>query len=59
MKLLKEIYGLFVGDPWLALMGLVALALGLVAVKMGAASVAWIPVMIVIIASLAVSVRRG
>jgi hypothetical protein len=59
MKILQEIYGLFVDDPWLALFGLVALAAGAVVVKLGLGAWAGLPVVVVIIVGLVMSVRRG
>lgn len=59
MKALNEIYGLFVDDPLLAVAGLVALAAGGLAAKMGLAAVSGLIVLIIVGIGLTVSVRRG
>lgn len=59
MKALHEIYGLFVDDPLLAVAGLVALAAGGLAAKMGFSTIAGLIVLIIVGIGLTVSVRRG
>jgi hypothetical protein len=58
VKILREIYGLFVDDPWLAAAGLFALALGGVLALVGWHTIAGILEALAIVAGLAVSVRR-
>jgi len=58
VKWLKEIYELFVDDPILALMALVALAVALVLAKLGAPSIAGLAIFLVVAGSLWLSVRR-
>jgi hypothetical protein len=59
MKALEEIYGLFVEDPWLALLGLVALALGGLVAKLGHHTIGAVVIVAVIIGALSWSVRRA
>lgn len=59
MKSLKEIYGLFVEDPLLALMGLVALAAGALVAYLGFRFVAALLEVAVIIIGLVWSVRKA
>jgi hypothetical protein len=58
MKWIKKVWGLFVDDPLLALLGLVALAAGSVAAKIGARDWAGLVVFLVIVVAMTVSVRR-
>jgi hypothetical protein len=58
-KLLQEIYGLFVDDPLLAVMGLVGLAVAAVLAHLGLRLFAGLVLVAVVVAGLAVSVRRG
>jgi hypothetical protein len=59
MKAWREIYGLFVDDPLLAVMGLLALALGGLVAHAGLRLLGGLVAVIVIVAGLTWSVRRG
>jgi CBS-domain-containing membrane protein len=59
MKALEEIYGLFVEDPWLALLGLIALAVGGLVARAGHHTIGAVLVVLVIGGALAWSVRRA
>lgn len=58
MKWFKKVWGLFVDDPLLAVLGLVALAAGSIAARIGAKDWAGLVVFVVIVVAMAVSVRR-
>ena len=58
MKWVKKVWGLFVDDPLLAFLGLVALAAGFVAARIGAQDWAGLIVFVVIVLAMTVSVRR-
>lgn len=58
MKWLKEIYDLFVDDPKLAILALVALAVALVVVKVGAKTAAGLAIFLVVAGSLWYSTRH-
>ncbi|MCY0879025.1 MAG: hypothetical protein OWU84_08800 [Firmicutes bacterium] len=58
MKWLREVYELFVDDPLLALLALVALAIALVLAKVGAQAIAGLAIFLVVAGSLWYSVRR-
>ncbi|MDA8205625.1 MAG: hypothetical protein M0Z36_06105 [Thermaerobacter sp.] len=58
MKWLKEVYDLFVDDPRLALLSLVALAVALVVAKLGARTAAGLAIFLVVAGSLWYSTRR-
>ena len=57
MKWLKEVYGLFVDDPKLALLSLVALAVALIVAKAGAHTVAGLAIFLIMAGSLWYSTR--
>jgi hypothetical protein len=59
VKALEEIYGLFVEDPWLALLGLVALAAGGLVARMGHHTIGAVILVAVIVGALSWSVRRA
>jgi CBS-domain-containing membrane protein len=59
MKVLEEIYGLFVDDPVLALMGLVALAAGALVAHAGLHVLGGLVTVAVIVAGLTWSVARA
>lgn len=59
MKALEEIYGLFVEDPWLALLGLVGLAAGGLVARMGHHTIGAVILVAVIVGALSWSVRRA
>ncbi len=58
MKWFKEVWGLFVDDPLLAILGLVALAAGSVAARMGAQDWSGFVIFVVIVVAMTLSVRR-
>lgn len=57
MKWLKEVYDLFVDDPKLALLALVALAAALIIAKAGARTAAGLVIFLVVAGSLWYSTR--
>ncbi|MGC8487366.1 MAG: hypothetical protein ACP5QO_03970 [Clostridia bacterium] len=59
MKYLEEIYGLFVEDPLLALMGLLALGAGALVAHLGLHLLGGLIEVIVIIVGLVWSVRKA
>jgi len=59
MKVLQEIYGLFVEDPLLAVMGLVALAAGALVAHLGLRLIGGLIEVAVIVVGLAWSVRKA
>jgi hypothetical protein len=58
MKWLKEVYDLFVDDPKLAVLALVALAIALVLAHVGAKAVAGLAIFLVVAGSLWYSTRH-
>lgn len=58
MKWLKEVYDLFVDDPKLAVLALVALAVAWIVARAGAASAAGLVIFLVVAGSLWYSTRR-
>ena len=58
MTWIKKVWGLFVDDPLLALLALIALAAGSVAATIGAGDWAGLIVFLVIVVAMTVSVRR-
>jgi hypothetical protein len=58
MKYLEEIYGLFVDDPWLALIALLGLGLAAVVAR-GSGAAAALVLIIVVVGGLIWSVGRG
>lgn len=58
MKWLKEVYGLFVDDPKLAILALVALAVALVLAKVGARTAAGLAIFLIVSGSLWYSTRH-
>ncbi|MHB1612218.1 MAG: hypothetical protein ACYCT0_11090 [Sulfobacillus sp.] len=59
MKWIAEVWGLFVDDPILALLGVVSLAVGFFLSHMGYSDVAGLAMFVVIVAAMAISVRRN
>ena len=57
MKWLQEVWNLFVDDPRLALMALVALAVGLILVRVGIKEASGLVIFLVVAGSLWYSIR--